>query len=118
MLTEADCTAQGLVLDPGPPCMCISDNPLVFPDTGEVLSGGNFHAEPVAFAADQLALAIAEILKGPEVAKEVQLSIQYAPDPVYHSGDPSTASPETLYNVSSRMKPDALRDIVKDILSS
>jgi len=38
----------------------VSDNPLVFPETGEVLSGGNFHAEPVAFAADQLALAIAE----------------------------------------------------------
>jgi histidine ammonia-lyase len=37
-----------------------SDNPLVF-DGGEVLSGGNFHAEPVAFAADTLALAIAEI---------------------------------------------------------
>ncbi len=37
-----------------------SDNPLVF-DDGSVLSGGNFHAEPVAFAADMLALAIAEI---------------------------------------------------------
>ena len=39
----------------------VTDNPLVFPDSGEVLSGGNFHAEPVAFAADTLALAIAEI---------------------------------------------------------
>jgi histidine ammonia-lyase len=39
----------------------VTDNPLVFTDTGEVLSGGNFHAEPVAFAADSLALAIAEI---------------------------------------------------------
>jgi histidine ammonia-lyase len=39
----------------------VSDNPLVFPDSGDVLSGGNFHAEPVAFAADGLALAIAEI---------------------------------------------------------
>jgi histidine ammonia-lyase len=39
----------------------VSDNPLVFADTGEVLSGGNFHAEPVAFAADNLALAVAEI---------------------------------------------------------
>jgi histidine ammonia-lyase len=39
----------------------VTDNPLVFPDTGESLSGGNFHAEPVAFAADELALAIAEI---------------------------------------------------------
>jgi len=37
-----------------------SDNPLVF-DNGDVLSGGNFHAEPVALAADMLALAIAEI---------------------------------------------------------
>ncbi|EMD83372.1 histidine ammonia-lyase [Pacificimonas flava] len=39
----------------------VTDNPLVFADSGEILSGGNFHAEPVAFAADQLALAIAEI---------------------------------------------------------
>jgi histidine ammonia-lyase len=46
LLTEAD---------------AVSDNPLVFPETREVLSGGNFHGEPVAFAADGLALAIAEI---------------------------------------------------------
>ncbi|MFL6708798.1 MAG: histidine ammonia-lyase [Massilia sp.] len=39
----------------------VTDNPLIFPDTGEIISGGNFHAEPVAFAADTLALAIAEI---------------------------------------------------------
>lgn len=39
----------------------VSDNPLVFTDTGEVISGGNFHAEPVAFAADIIALAICEI---------------------------------------------------------
>ena len=39
----------------------VTDNPLIFPDTGEVVSGGNFHAEPVAFAADILALACAEI---------------------------------------------------------
>ena len=39
----------------------VSDNPLIFPDTGEVLSGGNFHAEPVAQATDQLAVAAAEI---------------------------------------------------------
>jgi histidine ammonia-lyase len=38
----------------------VSDNPLVFAASGDVLSGGNFHAEPVAFAADNLALAIAE----------------------------------------------------------
>jgi histidine ammonia-lyase len=39
----------------------VSDNPLIFPDTGEALSGGNFHAEPVAFAADMMAMAICEI---------------------------------------------------------
>jgi histidine ammonia-lyase len=38
----------------------VSDNPLVFAEADEILSGGNFHAEPVAFAADNLALAIAE----------------------------------------------------------
>ena len=39
----------------------VTDNPLVFVESGAVLSGGNFHAEPVALAADYLALAIAEI---------------------------------------------------------
>ncbi|MGQ0663149.1 MAG: histidine ammonia-lyase [Pseudomonadota bacterium] len=39
----------------------VSDNPLVFAPTGDILSGGNFHAEPVAMAADVMALALAEI---------------------------------------------------------
>jgi histidine ammonia-lyase len=39
----------------------VTDNPLVFADTLDVLSGGNFHAEPVAFAADQLAIVASEI---------------------------------------------------------
>ena len=39
----------------------VSDNPLVFADAGEVISGGNFHAESVAMAADQIAVALAEI---------------------------------------------------------
>ncbi|HWE44894.1 MAG TPA: histidine ammonia-lyase [Caulobacteraceae bacterium] len=39
----------------------VTDNPLVFADAGDVLSGGNFHAEPVALAADQLALVLCEI---------------------------------------------------------
>ena len=39
----------------------VSDNPLVIAETGDVLSGGNFHGEPVAFVADILALAICEI---------------------------------------------------------
>lgn len=39
----------------------VSDNPLIFADADEALSGGNFHAEPVALAADMIALALCEI---------------------------------------------------------
>jgi len=39
----------------------VSDNPLVFANIPDIISGGNFHAEPVALAADNLALAIAEV---------------------------------------------------------
>ena len=39
----------------------VTDNPLIFVDEQDVISGGNFHAEPIAFAADNLALAISEI---------------------------------------------------------
>ncbi|CDG95782.1 histidine ammonia-lyase [Xenorhabdus bovienii] len=39
----------------------VSDNPLVFTDQDEVISGGNFHAEPVAMASDNLAIALAEM---------------------------------------------------------
>jgi len=39
----------------------VTDNPLVFPDDGSMISGGNFHAEPVALAADAMANAIAEV---------------------------------------------------------
>lgn len=39
----------------------VSDNPLVFAREGDILSGGNFHAEPIAFAADCIALAVSEI---------------------------------------------------------
>lgn len=39
----------------------VSDNPLVFPEEGDIISGGNFHAEPVAISSDLLAIAISEI---------------------------------------------------------
>jgi histidine ammonia-lyase len=39
----------------------VTDNPLVFAEDGAVLSGGNFHAEPVAFAADMIAMATSEM---------------------------------------------------------
>ncbi len=39
----------------------VTDNPLVFPDDGEFLSGGNFHGEPIALAIDFLKIAISEL---------------------------------------------------------
>jgi histidine ammonia-lyase len=39
----------------------VTDNPLVFPDSGEVISGGNFHAQPIAQAADLLCAAVADL---------------------------------------------------------
>ena len=38
-----------------------TDNPLIFPDEDKVISGGNFHGEPVAFAADLLGISVAEL---------------------------------------------------------
>lgn len=54
LLTQAAATL-------GTEANAVSDNPLIFADTDEALSGGNFHAEPVAFAADMIALALCEI---------------------------------------------------------
>lgn len=39
----------------------VVDNPIVFPDDGEVVSGGNFHGQPLAFALDFLAIAVTEL---------------------------------------------------------
>lgn len=52
---------RNVALTLGREANAVTDNPLLFTDGGAVLSGGNFHGEPVAFAADTLALAIAEI---------------------------------------------------------
>jgi histidine ammonia-lyase len=60
---------------------CVSDNPLVFAEDGAVLSGGNFHAEPVAFAADMIAMAIAEMgsLSERRIAALIDSSISLLP---------------------------------------
>lgn len=59
----------------------VTDNPLVFPEDGDVLSGGNFHAEPVAFASDIVALAISETgaLAERRVAALIDPGISYLP---------------------------------------
>jgi histidine ammonia-lyase len=69
----------------------VSDNPLIFPETGEALSGGNFHAEPVAFAADQIAIALCEI--GSLAERRVAMLV----DPAL-SGLPAFLSPRSGLN--------------------
>ena len=71
-----------------------TDNPLVLTEVDEIVSGGNFHAEPVAFAADQIALAIAEIgsISQRRIALMVDPALSHdlppflTPDPGLNSG--------------------------------
>ena len=54
LLTNA---ARTLTIEAG----AVTDNPIVFPDEDSAISGGNFHAQPVAFAADTIAVALCEV---------------------------------------------------------
>lgn len=82
--------AQTLVIEAN----AVTDNPLVLTGSGQIVSGGNFHAEPVAFAADQIALAIAEIgaIAQRRVALLVDPTLSFdlppflTPDPGLNSG--------------------------------
>jgi histidine ammonia-lyase len=69
-----------------------TDNPLVLIETGQIVSGGNFHAEPVAFAADQIALAIAEI--GSISQRRIALMV----DPALNHDLPPFLTPEPGLN--------------------
>lgn len=72
----------------------VTDNPLLDLASGEIYSGGNFHAEPVAFAADQIALAIAEMgsISQRRIAMLIDPAMNYGlpafltPSPGLHSG--------------------------------
>jgi histidine ammonia-lyase len=71
----------------------VSDNPLVFAKDKTILSGGNFHAEPVALAADALAVCIAEIGALSERRTALLMDAHFSrlpafviPDPGIHSG--------------------------------
>ncbi len=72
----------------------VTDNPLVLVEQDRIVSGGNFHAEPVAFAADQIALALSEIgaIAQRRVALMVDPTLSFdlppflTPDPGLNSG--------------------------------
>jgi histidine ammonia-lyase len=81
-------TARTLVVEAN----AVTDNPLVLVETREILSGGNFHAEPVAFAADQIALAISEI--GAIAERRIATLV----DPALNFGLPPFLTPEPGLN--------------------
>jgi histidine ammonia-lyase len=74
----------------------VTDNPLVFPDDGDVLSGGNFHGQPLALALDMLAIAMAQLasfserrtyeLMGPHTWDSNGAPLFLTPNPGLHSG--------------------------------
>src|SRR6476660_9131072 len=70
----------------------VTDNPLVLVESGEIVSGGNFHAEPVAFAADQIALALSEI--GAISERRIATLV----DPALNFGLPPFLTPEPGLN--------------------
>ncbi|QNM81923.1 histidine ammonia-lyase [Sphingomonas sabuli] len=49
--------ARTLTIEAG----AVTDNPILFPDEDDAISGGNFHAQPVAFAADTITMALCEV---------------------------------------------------------
>lgn len=69
-----------------------TDNPLVLAESGLIVSGGNFHAEPVGFAADMIALALAEI--GAIAQRRVALMV----DPTLSFDLPPFLTPEPGLN--------------------
>jgi histidine ammonia-lyase len=79
----------------------VTDNPLVFPDTGEVISGGNFHAEPVAFAADALAIAIAEIGNLSERRTALLVDPKFSALPAFLATDPGLESGYMIAQVTA-----------------
>jgi histidine ammonia-lyase len=70
----------------------VTDNPLVFPDTGDVLSGGNFHGQPLSLPLDHLALAICELASFSERRVYALLSPSYAELPPFLSPRPGLSS--------------------------
>jgi len=70
----------------------VTDNPLVLVETGDIVSGGNFHAEPVGFAADQIAIALSEI--GAIAQRRVALMV----DPTLSFDLPPFLTPEPGLN--------------------
>jgi histidine ammonia-lyase len=79
----------------------VSDNPLVFADSGDVISGGNFHGEPIAFAADALAVAIAEMGNLSERRTALLVDPTFSQLPAFVATDPGLESGYMIAQVTA-----------------
>jgi histidine ammonia-lyase len=70
----------------------VTDNPLIFPDEGDVLSGGNFHGQPLSLPLDHLALAMCELASFSERRAFALLSPSYAGLPPFLTPRPGLSS--------------------------
>jgi histidine ammonia-lyase len=70
----------------------VTDNPIVFPDEGDVVSGGNFHGQPLSLALDHLALALCELASFSERRTYALLSPSYAGLPPFLTPHPGLNS--------------------------
>ena len=80
--------AQTLTIEAG----AVTDNPIVFPDEDTAISGGNFHAQPVAFAADTIAMALCEVGSLSERRTAVLIDPKMSGLPPFLTDDPGMNS--------------------------
>src|SRR5213593_1711251 len=76
-----------------------TDNPLVFPDSGEILSGGNFHGAPLGYAFDYAALALADLASMSERRLERLVNPDLSGLPAFLSAEPGLSSGFMLLQV-------------------
>jgi histidine ammonia-lyase len=80
--------ARTLTIEAG----AVTDNPIVFPDEDAAISGGNFHAQPVAFAADTIAMALCEVGSISERRTSVLVDPKMSGLPAFLTDDPGINS--------------------------
>lgn len=79
----------------------VTDNPLVFPETGEVVSGGNFHGQAPAFALDYLAMAMSEVSNISERRVEKMMNPTFSDLPAFLTKDSGLNSGLMIAHVTS-----------------
>ena len=80
--------ARTLTIEAG----AVTDNPIVFPDEDTAISGGNFHAQPIAFAADTIAIALCEVGSISERRTSVLVDPKMSGLPAFLTDDPGVNS--------------------------